>query len=207
MSGRNRQTGANGFRPRKYAPDRPSGFDFGRASRILGEELPDALFVNENPLDPSQLAIEEPGRYFASSPAGGLGWGLGAALGVKLGRPEHLVVCAVGDGAYMFGGPTPFHYTSRRYDIPVLTVVFNNRKWGGVDRAAKALYPELNFRDRNGQAVHRSRFSASIRDDLRVLRRRRVSRFADEEGFRSAIRRARAEVEAGRQALIDLTIS
>ena len=53
----------------------PTEFNFARASQILGEELPDALFVNENPLDPAWLGIEEPGRYFASSPAGGLAGG------------------------------------------------------------------------------------------------------------------------------------
>ena len=51
-------------------------------------------------------SIKEPGRYFGNPSAGGLGWGMGAALGAKLASPEKTVICAVGDGAYMFGNPT-----------------------------------------------------------------------------------------------------
>jgi len=47
----------------------------------------------------------------------------------------------VGDGTYMFGNPTPFHFVSRAQGLPVLTVVFNNRRWGAVHRSTLSLYP------------------------------------------------------------------
>ena len=183
----------------------PAGFNFAKASQILGEELPDALFINENPLDPAQLGIEVPGRYFASSPAGGLGWGLGAALGVKLARPDRLVVCAVGDGAYMFGNPVPFHYTARRYDIPVLTVVFNNRRWGGVERATRAMHPDVRF----PSADDRPFIDLSSPADYGMICAScGGAAFAarDENEWRRAIRLAAEAVQGGRQALIDLRI-
>ena len=42
-----------------------------------------------------------------------LGWGTGAALGVKLAAPEKTVIATVGEGAYMFGCPTAAHFVSR----------------------------------------------------------------------------------------------
>ncbi len=47
--------------------------------------------------------------------AGHLGWGLGAAIGMKLGAPDATVIAAEGDGSYMFSHPQPV--TSRRRNI------------------------------------------------------------------------------------------
>ena len=99
------------------------------------------VVVNEYPLMMEELSLTEPGSYFANSPAGGLGWGLGAALGIKLARPQSTVIAAVGDGAYMFGNPTPAHFVSRANDLPVLFVIFNNRRWAAVHRSTLAMYP------------------------------------------------------------------
>ena len=74
--------------------------------------------------------------------AGGLGWGLGTALGVKAACPDKLVICTVGDGAYMFGNPIPAHYVSAAEDLPMLTVVFNNQMWGAVKRNTREVYPD-----------------------------------------------------------------
>ena len=57
-----------------------------------------------------------------------LGWGLGAAMGVKVAQPDREVVCLVGDGALLFGQIEAL-WTAARYDIPVLIVVFNNRSY------------------------------------------------------------------------------
>ena len=102
---------------------------------------PDTLVVNEYPLALEEMEIAEPCRYFASAPAGGLGWGLGAALGAKLAAPGKTVICAVGDGAYMFGNPTPAHFVSEGMNLPVLFVVFNNARWAAVHRSTLGLYP------------------------------------------------------------------
>lgn len=102
----------------------------------------DAILINEYPLALDRLSLSQHGRYFSHSPAGGLGWAMGAALGAKLARPGATVIAAVGDGTYMFGNPTPFHFVSRAQDLPVLTVVFNNRRWGAVHRSTLSLYPD-----------------------------------------------------------------
>src|SRR5438876_10661883 len=57
-----------------------------------------------------------------------LGWGVGAAIGVKLARPDNQVVCLQGDGGFLFG-QTEALWTMSRYDIPIIVVIFNNRSY------------------------------------------------------------------------------
>jgi acetolactate synthase-1/2/3 large subunit len=112
-------------------------------SAALNALLPeDALLVNEYPLVLEEMTIREPGRYFGTPPSGGLGWGLGAALGAKLAAPERTVVCTLGDGSYMFGNPTPGHFVSEARGLPALFVVFNNARWAAVHRATLSDYPD-----------------------------------------------------------------
>ena len=108
-------------------------------NRVMGE---DAILVNEYPILLEEMTIGEPMRYFGTPPSGGLGWGLGAALGAKLASPDRTVIAALGDGAYMFGNPTPGHFVGEAMRLPVLYVVFNNARWAAVHRATLASYPK-----------------------------------------------------------------
>ncbi len=112
-------------------------------SACLNKFLDDkTILVNEYPTVLEEMVIKEPGRYFGNPSAGGLGWGMGAALGAKLAAPEKTVICAVGDGAYMFGNPTAVHYTSEAMKLPVLFVIANNARWAAVHRSTLATYPK-----------------------------------------------------------------
>jgi acetolactate synthase-1/2/3 large subunit len=71
-----------------------------------------------------------------------LGFGLGASLGAKLAAPHKTVVATVGDGSYMFGNPTPFHFVARALGLPTLTIVCNNGRWHAVDAATRVVYPD-----------------------------------------------------------------
>jgi acetolactate synthase-1/2/3 large subunit len=125
----------------RVSGDRP--IDMAWLSRCVGDVLDErTLVVNEYDLDATQACFRAPGAYYGSSPAAGLGWGLGAALGAKLAAPDKTVVCTVGDGAYIFGAPTAAHWAARAHDLPVLFVVFNNRAWNAVKRATRAFAPE-----------------------------------------------------------------
>lgn len=108
------------------------------------DEIRDAttILLNEYPLTLEQLNHRGPGDYYAQSPAGGLGWATGAALGVKLARPDKTVVAVMGDGVYLFGNPTPTHMVSRMLGLPVLWIIYNNRRWAAVHRATMSLYPD-----------------------------------------------------------------
>src|SRR3954471_11091914 len=100
------------------------------------------ILVNEYPTVLEEMTIEHPGRYFGNASAGGLGWGLGAALGAKLASPDKTVICALGDGAYMFGNPTAGHYVSEAMQLPVLFIIANNARWAAVHRSTLATYPK-----------------------------------------------------------------
>jgi benzoylformate decarboxylase len=65
--------------------------------------------------------------YFATSP-NILGWGMAAAFGVKLARPDQPVVSVVGDGSFCFSGPQPL-WSMARYKAPVMTIVLNNHSY------------------------------------------------------------------------------
>jgi len=103
---------------------------------------PHCIVINEYTLFPEHCAFEFPDLYFGSSSASGLGWGAGAALGVKLARPDSPVMAIVGDGAYMFSNPAAVHHASTLHDLPVLFVVMNNGMWGAVQRSTLAMYPD-----------------------------------------------------------------
>jgi benzoylformate decarboxylase len=66
-----------------------------------------------------------------------LGWGVGAAAGVKMARPDKQVVCLVGDGAFLFG-PHAL-WTMARNEIAVIVVVFNNHAYNGTKQRALEL--------------------------------------------------------------------
>ena len=102
----------------------------------------ETIVVNEYDLVPTQVDLTVPGSFFGPSPAAGLGWGIGAALGAKLAAPEKTVIATVGDGSYLFNVPTSCHFVSQAYNLPILVVVFNNQCWGAVRGAATSVHPE-----------------------------------------------------------------
>jgi len=108
-------------------------------NRLLGD---DTILVNEYPILLEELTIREPMRYFGNPPSGGLGWGLGAALGAKLASPGKTLIATLGDGSYMFGNPTPGHFVGEGMRLPVLYVIFNNARWAAVHRSTLGVYPQ-----------------------------------------------------------------
>jgi len=105
----------------------------------------DMLFLNEGISNYhtvfNHLALNRPGSIFTSG-GGSLGWNGGAALGVKLARPDKTVVALTGDGSYMFSVPSSVHWMARRYEAPFLQIVFNNRGWKSPKLSALAVHPD-----------------------------------------------------------------
>ncbi|CAB1060970.1 hypothetical protein D1BOALGB6SA_5741 [Olavius sp. associated proteobacterium Delta 1] len=117
--------------------------DMGWVSACIGQRLDDrTIVINEYTLDTTATCFTRPGTYFRHSPAASLGWGLGAALGAKLARPGHKVICCVGDGAYMFGVPVAVHHVSQAYQLPVLFIIFNNGYWNASRQTAFNYAPD-----------------------------------------------------------------
>ncbi|MEO6626773.1 MAG: thiamine pyrophosphate-requiring protein [Burkholderiaceae bacterium] len=100
----------------------------------------DAIVVNEYWAMREYLHFDQAGSYFSLPPAGGLGWGLPAALGIAQFDPARTVIATLGDGAYIFANPPACHQTAAAYGLPVLTIICNNGKWGAVEQATRSLY-------------------------------------------------------------------
>jgi acetolactate synthase-1/2/3 large subunit len=114
-------------------------------SRCIGNAMDDKTIIANETIT-SKLAevihLNRPGSMFNTPLAGHLGWGLGAAIGMKLGKPDATVIAAEGDGSYMFCAPTACHFTAQKYQIPFLTVIYNNQVWNASLNAARGLYPD-----------------------------------------------------------------
>jgi acetolactate synthase-1/2/3 large subunit len=123
-------------------------------SRAIGEAVgEDAIIFNEYPLRADHCAREKPGTLFALGPAGGLGWGLGAALGAKLAAPDQFVVATLGDGAYMFSNPMVGHWVSAAHNLPILTIVFNNSRYGAVRNSTMAMFKDSVAGEHDGRTL------------------------------------------------------
>jgi acetolactate synthase-1/2/3 large subunit len=87
------------------------------------------------------LRMTRPGSMFGSG-AGSLGWHGGAAIGMKLARPEATVIALCGDGSFMFSVPSAVYWIARQCGTPFLTVIYNNRGWKSPKLSALAVHPE-----------------------------------------------------------------
>ena len=72
----------------------------------------------------------EPRTLLTSGGLGTMGYGLGASIGAKVGRPEKTVVNIAGDGCFRMNMNEIA--TAARYNIPVIQVVINNHVLGMV---------------------------------------------------------------------------
>ena len=112
-------------------------------SRLIAETVgEDAVIFNEYSMEQEHCPREKPDTFYGLSSAGGLGWGFGAALGAKLAAPEKLVVATLGDGAYMFSNPMVAHWVSDVHKLPILTVIFNNSRYGAVRGATLSMFKD-----------------------------------------------------------------
>jgi benzoylformate decarboxylase len=100
------------------------------ASEIDRAVASDAVIVTEGVSSDAPIwdyvTFDQPGggrRHLISS-GGSLGWGVGAAIGAKLGAPNNQVVALVGDGSYQFA--VQALWTAKRFEVPLIIVIFNN---------------------------------------------------------------------------------
>jgi acetolactate synthase-1/2/3 large subunit len=174
------------------------------ASAALSEAMPDdAIVVNEYWVDRDLVDTRAHGSYFYQSPAGGLGWGVPAALGVKSAAPGRPVVAAAGDGAYVFANPAACHHAASSQRLPVLFAVYNNGRWGAVESSAQQVYPELKA----GQATALPLSGLGELPDFAAYARASGGHgetVSDARELVPALQRCFAAMAQGRHALIDI---
>ena len=82
--------------------------------------------------------FSRPGQLLTSGGFGTMGFGLGAAMGAKVGNPDKVVVHCTGDGCFRMNCHELA--TEEYYNIPVITVIFDNRTLGMVRQWQNLIY-------------------------------------------------------------------
>ena len=135
----------------------------------------------------------EPRTLLTSGGLGTMGYGLGASLGAKVGRPEKTVVNIAGDGCFRMNMNEIA--TAARHNIPVIQVVINNHVLGMVRQWQNLFY---------GQ-----RYSATVLNDavdfvkLAEAMGAEGVRVATQEEFKEAFANA---LKSGHPVVIDCQI-
>jgi acetolactate synthase-1/2/3 large subunit len=111
--------------------------------KVIREALPrDGFFVEEISQIgfASQFAfpVYEPRTYVTCGFQGNLGFGFQAALGVKAGNPDKVVISVTGDGGFMFG--VQELATAAQENIGLITIIMNNSAFANVRRDMRRIY-------------------------------------------------------------------
>jgi acetolactate synthase I/II/III large subunit len=170
--------------------DAPGDFIYAPALlRELSQRLPEggviACDVGQHQMWVAQHCIHRAiNRHLTSGGLGTMGFGLPAAMGVKLGSPQTEVVCVSGDGSIMMN--IQELATLRRYGVAVKIVLLDNSALGMVRQ-----WQELFFAERYSEV------DLSDNPDFAVLARA--------FGIEAASIERRDQVEAGLDALLAAT--
>jgi len=137
-----------------------------------------------------------------------LGWGVGAALGVKAALPDREVVCLLGDGAFLFGQVESL-WTASRHEIPVLIVVLNNRSYDNERNRIEAQSPLWRNQETRAQWRDVSGYLGRPDVSFEGLARSfeiEAATCATPGELRKALRRAKSVLAEGRPFLVDAII-
>lgn len=85
-------------------------------------------------------SYREPRHFLTSGGLGTMGYGLGAALGAKMGQKDKMVINIAGDGCFRMN--LNELATAARYQIPVIEVIINNQVLGMVRQWQNLFYEE-----------------------------------------------------------------
>jgi benzoylformate decarboxylase len=183
-----------------------------RVSAELDAALePDAIVVPEldyrTPFE--WLNLDRGGRRLIGQTTGfALGWGIGAAMGVKVALPDQQVCCMVGDGALLFGQVESL-WTAARHSIPVIIVVMNNRSYDNERNRIQNNSPLLARQDTRELWKDITCYLGNPLVDFAGLARSfevPSARATTPGELRKALQRAKAVTREGRPFLIDAVI-
>lgn len=135
----------------------------------------------------------KPRTFLTSGGLGTMGYGLGASLGAKMGRPEKIVVNIAGDGCFRMNMNEIA--TAVRHQIPIIQVVINNHVLGMVRQWQTLFYEK--------------RYSATVLND--AVDFVKLAEAMGAVGFRASTREEFREVfakalELGKPVVIDCMI-
>ncbi len=104
----------------------------------------DTAYVDETilhgPVLRQHLPFTTPHSFFRGF--GGLGQGLGTALGVKLASGKRPVALLIGDGGFLYNPVIQALGASKQHNLPILIVIFNNNGYMAMQKGHVHHYPD-----------------------------------------------------------------
>ena len=137
--------------------------------------------------------FDYPGQLLTSGGFGTMGFGLGAAIGAKVGNPDKVVVHTTGDGCFRMNCHELA--TVEHYHLPIITVVFNNGVLGMVRQWQHLIYHERY----SETTLDRGPDFVKLAEAYGLKGFRATTQKEMEEAFRAAL-------EAGRGCVIDCVL-
>jgi benzoylformate decarboxylase len=126
--------------------------------QAIGEMLPKNIVVVDETLSSGpglrQLVAGDDAQSFFGMRGGGIGWGLPAAVGVKLALPDRPVLALIGDGSAMFNCQAL--WTAAHERLAVVFLILNNGAYRILKQRVNAL---------RGHAAQTGRYVAMDLDD------------------------------------------
>ena len=174
----------------------------------LGETMPaDTIYVDETilhgPVLRQHLPFTTPQSFFRGF--GGLGQGIGTALGVKLAAPKRPVALLIGDGGFLYNPVIQALGASKQHNLPILIVVFNNKGYmamkkghvhhyaGGAAESANLYYgSQLNGPDYEALGSHFGLHGERVEQP---------------EKLKGALQTAMKKVQDGTAAILNVVVS
>jgi acetolactate synthase I/II/III large subunit len=109
----------------------------------FGEQAPNAYYttdVGQHQMWAAQFLKSGPRRWISSAGLGTMGYGMPAAMGVKVALPDEQVICISGDASFQMN--LQELATLAQYGIKVKTVIINNGWQGMVRQWQESFYNE-----------------------------------------------------------------
>ena len=127
--------------------------------RMLGQRIQPEDFIMHEAARNAPALLQQIPRPIPGSlvrvAGGGLGASGGMALGVKLARPQHLSLQILGDGSFYLNNPSSTFAVSKKYELPIFTIILDNGGWSAVKESTLRMYPD-------GQAKAMDAFEAEL---------------------------------------------
>ena len=144
-----------------------------------------------------QIQRTKPGTLLSCA-GGSIGWALGAGFGAKLALPERTVISLMGDGAFVYGCPVASLWSAGFYNVPYLSIIFNNQAYAAI----KGLFGEKYDVDNMGADISKPPDFARVAEACGAFGRKVES----PTEVLPALKEALDQVHGGRPAVLDVRL-